>query len=541
MDALEKLRGMRGSVALWLCVAALAGCDDDPGPGGGLGTNDAGVMTGSAAGGASGAGASAGGAGAGTGGGAQGGADAGVAPGSDASAAPGSDSGAAPGTDAGGSTGGDAATPGSDAAAPDAGQPAGPFEGEGMPWTGTAPRATCGAGDKPDGEIAGLNTDVICNLQIVGKTEAPHFLSLAWHKDCAYVNGPDATTVIHVDAMGKPTVTTTLTELGMRSNWESMKANPNSGLLAGYESNGPTLTVYDLNADCKAPVHQSNIVLDVVPLIGSIGHAGSFSPDGTIYYASSMYTSQVIAVDLMMPKQPKVITSTFDHGAHDLFIGKNGTRGYFALFDISHSLVNGSFAIMDLTQVQARMPDAQGKVISEITWEDGNTSQYPILVTYGGKDHLIINDELGAGACGEPMKPQWGYTRIFDLSDEKMPKQLSIIKTEAQDPKNCEKASENAGAAAGFFGLGTHYCNVDRFDNPRLLSCGNFDAGVRVYDIRNPWRPKEVAYFDTPQLNVPSMQRIVVEKRELWVASGSSEFFVLKFTPGSAPDQILSQ
>jgi hypothetical protein len=82
---------------------------------------------------------------------------------------------------------------------------------------------------------------------------------------------------------------------------------------------------------------------------------------------------------------------------------------------------------------------------------------------------------------------------------------------------------------------------VDRFDNPRLLSCGNFDAGVRVYDIRNPWRPKEIAYFDTPQVSVPSMQRIFVEKRELWVASGSGEFFVLKFTPGSAPDQILSQ
>jgi hypothetical protein len=187
------------------------------------------------------------------------------------------------------------------------------------------------------------------------------------------------------------------------------------------------------------------------------------------------------------------------------------------------------------------MPDAQGKVISTITWEDGNTSQYPILVSYRGKDHLIINDELGAGACDDPARPQWGYTRIFDLSDEKMPKQISIIKTEAQDPTNCEKASENAGDSAGFFGLGTHYCNVDRLDEPRLLSCANFDGGVRVYDIRNPWRPKEVAYFDTPELNVPGLTRIVVEKRELWVASQSSSFYVLKFTPGGAPDQILSQ
>jgi hypothetical protein len=36
------------------------------------------------------------------------------------------------------------------------------------------------------------------------------------------------------------------------------------------------------------------------------------------------------------------------------------------------------------------------------------------------------------------------------------------------------------------------------------------------------------------------MQRIFVEKKELWVASQSGTFYVLKFTPGSAPDQILS-
>jgi hypothetical protein len=513
MNALEKLGLWRGSVALWLCLAA-AGCDEEPALTDGgeppLGTLDSSVLPGSD------------GAVVADGGGTQGGGDGSVSPGSDGSVAPGSDAG-----------------PGSDGAAPDAG-PQGPFEGAGQPWTMPAPRATCAEGDKADQTIAGLNADLRCNLQIVGQVEAPHFLALAWHDQCAYVNGPDGTTVIHVDPAGKPTVTTTLTELGMRSNWESMKANSVSGLLAGYESNGTMLSVYDVKTDCKAPVHQSNLSLDVVPLIGSIGHAGSFSPDGTIYYASSMYTSTVIAVDLMNPKQPKVITSTFDHGAHDLFVGKNGTRGYFALFDITHSLTIGSFAIMDLTQVQARMPDAQGKVISTITWEDGNTSQYPILVSYRGVDHLIINDELGAGACGDVMRPQWGYTRIFDLSDEKAPKQMSLIKTEAQDPKNCEPAVENAGDSAGFFGLGTHYCNVDRLEDPRLLSCGNFDGGVRVYDIRNPWRPKEVAYFDTPELNVPSMQRIFVEKKELWVASQSGTFYVLKFTPGSAADLILS-
>jgi hypothetical protein len=450
--------------------------------------------------------------------------------GQDAHVSSGSDGGAPPASDAG--TGADGSAP----------AVTGPFEGEGEPWTGTIPRATCGTDDKADQDIQGLTGDYHCNVQIIGQVDAPHFLSMAYYEDCAYVNGPDGTTVIHVDAAGKPTVTTTLTEIGFRSNWESMKASETSGLIAGYESNGSMLTVYDLKGDCKAPVLQSNLSLETVPLLGSIGHAGSWSPDGTIYYASSMYTKDVFAVDLTMPKEPKVITTDFECGAHDLFVGKNGTRGYFAVPDLTtQALGVGSFAVMDLTQVQARAPNAKGTEISQTTWEDGSTSQYPILVTYRGKDYLIINDELGSGTCDDPMKPQWGYTRIFDMSDEKMPKQISLIKTEAEDPKNCTAASENAGDSADFFGLGTHYCNVDRLDDPRLLSCGHFDAGVRVYDIRNPWRPKEVAYFDTPEVNVPSMQRIVPDRRELWVASQSGVFYVLKFTPGSAADQILAQ
>jgi hypothetical protein len=352
------------------------------------------------------------------------------------------------------------------------------------------------------------------------------------------VNGPDGTTVIHVAADGTPTVTTTLTELGFRSNWESMKVNAKSGLLAGYESNGTTLTIYDVSADCKAPALQSSTKLEV-GLLGSAGHAGSFSPDGTIYYASSMFTSDVFAVDLAMPKTPKVITTTFDRSAHDLYVAKDGNRGYFANPDLT-ALGIGSFAVMDLSQIQARAPNAKGSLIHEISWQDGSISQYPILITYRGRDYLMITDELGSGNCDDPLKPQWGYARIFDMADEKNPKLVSLIKTEAQDPKNCVAAGEATGGTDGF-GIGTHYCNVDRLDDPRLLTCGEWDAGVRVFDIRNPWRPKEVAYFDTPTANVPGLTRVVADKRELWVAVTPGTFYVLKFPAGSVVDQILSQ
>jgi hypothetical protein len=99
-----------------------------------------------------------------------------------------------------------------------------------------------------------LSEDLRCNLDMVGQVAAPHFLAMAWHKDCGYVNGPDGTTVIQVAEDGTPKVTTTLTEVGFRSNWESMKASPASGLLVGYEANGSTVATYDLNTEASKPI-----------------------------------------------------------------------------------------------------------------------------------------------------------------------------------------------------------------------------------------------------------------------------------------------
>ena len=162
----------------------------------------------------------------------------------------------------------------------------------------------------------------------------------------------------------------TLITTGMQNNWESMKVHEGRGLLVGYQADGTVLDVYDVSQDCKHPVLQISYEL------GGLGHSGNFSPDGTIYYASSLYTSKVFAVDLTDPKQPSVITSDFGDtagqplGSHDLFIGKDGTRGYFT-FPSLIDFGKGTLAIVDLSAVQARAPGAQGKSIKESTWPDG--------------------------------------------------------------------------------------------------------------------------------------------------------------------------
>lgn len=518
-------RSLRSSILgfnAFALVSALAGCGSSDNPGALFGTGGAGF--GSAGGIPAGGGApSSGGVAPGSGGvpGAGGTiATGGVSATGGAIGSGGTGSGGVPGADAG--TGG--------ANDNDGGALPPPFEGTGDPWLKPAPRATCRTGDESEaGIVQGLGTDVRCNLDVLGQVPATHFLSLAWHGRCAYVNDTTGTHVIDVTDPAKPTVVKRLTTSGMQSNWESMKVHPGRGLLVGFQSNGPVLDVYDVSGDCKNPVFKKSL-----NITGASGHSGQFSNDGTIYYASSLFTAQVFAVDVKDPANPSVITSDFERNTHDLNVGKAGTRGYFVFSQVLQ-FTSGSLAIMDLSTIQARAGGAKGTLIKEITWADGAASQYPIPLTYRGKDYLVMTDELGSGSCADPNRPQYGYARIFDISDEKNPTLVSKIKTEAQDPAHCQAATAQAGT---FFGVGTHYCNVDRQDDPRLLSCGLWAGGVRVYDIRNPWRPKEVAYFNVPNTQVPGLTRLLPEERELWVST-SSTFYVLRL-PDDVVGPILS-
>jgi hypothetical protein len=159
----------------------------------------------------------------------------------------------------------------------DAGDAGPPFDGQDDSWTKPAPRATCRSGDKPETGLQGLGTDVRCNVDIKGRVAAEHFLSLAWYGSCAYVNGSTGTSVIDVSNAASPRVVTSLTTPGMQSNWESMKVHEGRGLLVGYQSNAAILDIYDVKADCKAPV------LKRTHNLGGSGHSGNFSTDGTIY------------------------------------------------------------------------------------------------------------------------------------------------------------------------------------------------------------------------------------------------------------------
>ena len=93
--------------------------------------------------------------------------------------------------------------------------------------------------------------------------------------------------------------------------------------------------------------------------------------------------------------------------------------------------------------------------------------------------------------------PAWQFSRIIDISDETKPTVVSKQMLEAYDPKNCAQVLPDL-AGLGSFTYGAHYCSVDNKKNATTLACAYFNSGIRVFDIRNPVRVKEIAYFNPP-------------------------------------------
>jgi hypothetical protein len=70
---------------------------------------------------------------------------------------------------------------------------------------------------------------------------------------------------------------------------------------------------------------------------------------------------------------------------------------------------------------------------------------------------------------------------------------------EVHDPSNCtEFLDEPREVGGGLPDYSTERCALDRPRNPTLAACGSRGTGTRVYDIRDPLHPAEIAYWKGP-------------------------------------------
>jgi hypothetical protein len=108
-----------------------------------------------------------------------------------------------------------------------------------------------------------------------------------------------------------------------------------------------------------------------------------------------------------------------------------------------------------------------------------------------------LQDPAAAGvklACAAGLAP-FGMARIYDIGDETNPKPVSKLMLETHDPANCTSVIPDI-LGLSTFTYGSHYCTVDNRENATALACSYFNSGIRVFDIRDPARPKEIAYYN---------------------------------------------
>jgi hypothetical protein len=239
--------------------------------------------------------------------------------------------------------------------------------------------------------------------------------------------------------------------------------------------------------------------------VGILGHESGFAPDGNTFYAASLGGGLLTAVDVSNPSAPVTIY-TGRHDTHAITISDDGNRAYLAAgagFPRNEAGIPGEvngLQVLDVSEIQAREVNPQTRVISSLTWPNVTIPQSALPVTIGGRAHLVEADEF---ATTEELRiqgngPRVGAGRIIDISDETAPQQVSNLRLEVHDPQVRPELAGDPGATSSTGGYAGHYCAVPTRVDPQIAACSMLASGLRVFDIRDPKAPREVAYFVAP-------------------------------------------
>ena len=129
---------------------------------------------------------------------------------------------------------------------------------------------------------------------------------------------------------------------------------------------------------------------------------------------------------------------------------------------------NNGFVIFDTSEVQARLPNPQIKVVSEFLFKDGSVAQHTIPVSIRGKSYIIHVDEGGSrwasrwvggprAAAGLPALADGAYRR--HQRREEAEACLASLRLEMQRRRRIAPAVLPDLVGLSIFTYGTHYCS----------------------------------------------------------------------------------
>lgn len=451
------------------------------------------------------------------------------------------------------------------------------------PSSDSVPRTECGPGSHPESDLQGRVSlaDIQsgraaegyrCNTELVGTElsasplgsfggfKVHRYVDAAGH-ECAFYDVQmlvgtgilnlatplnAGVAVLDMSDPAKPVRTATLRTLAMLTPHESLQVNQKRGLVAavaGTPAIGPGIVdVYDASKDCRHPRLKS-----VPNIAGIIGHESGMSLDGNTFYSGNPVPGgQVAAVDITNPSLPRTL-KVINHPSHGITLSQDGNRAYLT------SLYPATLTIEDVSKIQARKPKPAVRELGKVSW-DGTIPQIAIPVTIGGHPYIVEVDEYGALGPRSFMGTKPGAARIIDIGDETKPTVISNIRLEVHQPENFATLDNDPGAANPVGGYAAHYCNVPRYADPGIVACSMLSSGLRIFDIRDPFNPREIAYFNQPSSVTPnfgdtplaklatnlippswaqSSPTFVPERCEIWYSDGRTGFYNVRLTNGT--------
>ncbi|MCU1674512.1 MAG: hypothetical protein JWN77_2625 [Frankiales bacterium] len=140
---------------------------------------------------------------------------------------------------------------------------------------------------------------------------------------------------------------------------------------------------------------------------------------------------------------------------------------------------------------------------------------------------MLETDEFGERTTGA--------ARIIDIADEKHPFVASDLRLQVNQPEVYDELQNDPGNGGTGRGYQAHYCTLPSRVDHNIVACSFIMSGLRVFDIRDPEQPREVAYFNKPtqsgRLNVGAIAMSAPAydptSGDVWYADGNIGLFAV--------------
>lgn len=363
------------------------------------------------------------------------------------------------------------------------------------PGHGASP-ARCGPDDVPEtglqGQVPRAEQEAgfegfRCGMRLLGQhtvNDRGGNHQLATLGDCAYLGTtallganpayPDTgIAVIDASKPQEPELLRILRHPGSIDATEALHAR--NGIIAASSYN--QLDIYDASEDCRDPQLKATFQLPVST------HGFRLSDDAKTVYAMAFGAQpggSIVVVDISDPANPRQLLVYNDHTGHDMDLRPDGKRAYIAGEE--------GLIILDTSDIQARRENPEITTVSKITWPGGN-SHTAMWVRRAGREYVLSANEAFGPTCD--FRPQ---ARHIDITDETKPVIVADVKLEVNDPATCAEHNVDDDKLT----YNSHYVGVDDKFDAQLVFWNWFSSGIRVFDFRNPRRPKEIAYYNPP-------------------------------------------